>query len=146
MGSLSIKVGEEMKKIIILKWDSMILGITSIIYGLTLYVNPDILKTYQLYQIIDKIFDNHSVSIAFMVLGTIKLIGVIRNSRLLKRVSIIGLTAFWSIFSVSFMMTPPTNTVWIYVFNSYEYVQQDGNGVNNYHTDIDGDLENGTKN
>ena len=38
------------------------------------------------------------------------------------------------------------NTVWIYVFNSYEYVQQDGSGVNNYHTDIDGDLENGTKN
>ena len=114
MGSLSIKVGEEMKKIIILKWDSIILGITSIVYGLTLYINPDILKTYQLYQIIDKIFDNHSVSIAFMVLGTIKLIGVIRNSRLLKRVSIIGLTAFWSIFSVSFMMTPPTNTVWIF--------------------------------
>ena len=114
MGSLSIKVGEEMKKIIILKWDSIILGITSIVYGLTLYINSDILKTYQLYQIIDKIFDNHSVSIAFMVLGTIKLIGVIRNSRLLKRVSIIGLTAFWSIFSVSFMMTPPTNTVWIF--------------------------------
>ena len=114
MGFFVYKVGEEMKKIIILKWDSIILGITSIVYGLTLYVNPDILKTNQLYQIIDKIFDNHSVSIAFMVLGTIKLIGVIRNSRLLKRVSIIGLTAFWSIFSVSFMITPPTNTVWIF--------------------------------
>ena len=103
-----------MKKIIILKWDSMILGITSIIYGLTLYVNPDILKTYQLYQIIDKIFDNHSVTVAFVVLGAIKLIGVVINSKPLKRISIIGLTAFWSIFSVSFMMTPPTNTVWIF--------------------------------
>ena len=103
-----------MKKIIILKWDSIILGITSIVYGLTLYINPDILKTYQLYQIIDKIFDNHSISIAFVVLGATKLIGVIKNSRPLKRISVIGLTAFWSIFSVSFMMTPPTNTVWIF--------------------------------
>ena len=103
-----------MKKIIILKWDSMILGITSIVYGLTLYVNPDILKTYQLYQIIDKIFDNHSVTVAFVVLGAIKLIGVVINSKPLKRISIIGLTAFWSIYSVSFMMTPPTNTVWIF--------------------------------
>lgn len=103
-----------MKKIIILKWDSMILGITSIIYGLTLYVNLDILKTYQLYQIIDKIFDNHSVAVAFVVLGSIELIGVVINSKPLKRISIIGLTAFWSIFSVSFMMTPPTNTVWIF--------------------------------
>ena len=114
MGFFVYKVGEEMKKIIILKWDSIILGITSIVYGLTLYINPDILKTYQLYQIIDKIFDNHSISIAFMVLGSIKLIGVIKNSRPLKRISVIGLTAFWSIFSVSFMMTPPTNTVWIF--------------------------------
>ena len=114
MGFFVYKVGEEMKKIIILKWDSIILGITSIVYGLTLYINSDILKTYQLYQIIDKIFDNHSISIAFMVLGSIKLIGVIKNSRPLKRISVIGLTAFWSIFSVSFMMTPPTNTVWIF--------------------------------
>lgn len=103
-----------MKKIIILKWDSIVLGITSIIYGLTLYLNPDILKTYQLYQIIDKIFDNHYVAVAFVVLGAIKLIGVVKNSKPLKRISIIGLTAFWSIFAVSFMMTPPTNTIWIF--------------------------------
>ena len=103
-----------MKKIIILKWYSIVLGITSIVYGLTLYLNPGILKTYQLYQIIDEIFDNHSVALAFVVLGAIKLIGVVINSKPLKRISIIGLTAFWSIFSVSFMMTTPTNTVWIF--------------------------------
>ena len=103
-----------MKKIIILKWDSIVLGITSIVYGLTLYLNPGILKRYQLYQIIDKIFDIHSVAVAFVVLGAIKLIGVVINSKQLKRISIIWLTAFWSIFSVSFMMTPPTNTVWIF--------------------------------
>ena len=103
-----------MKKIIILKWDSIVLGITSIIYGLTLYLNTDILKRYQLYQIIDEIFDIHYVALAFVVLGAIKLIGIVKSSKPLKRISIIGLTAFWSIFSVSFMMTPTTNTVWIF--------------------------------
>ena len=103
-----------MKKIIILKWDSIVLGITSIVYGLTLYLNPGILKRYQLYQIIDEIFGIHYVALAFVVLGAIKLIGVVKSSKSLKRISIIGLTAFWSIFSVSFMMTPPTNTVWIF--------------------------------
>lgn len=103
-----------MKKIIILKWDSIVLGITSIVYGLTLYLNPGILKKYQLYQIIDEIFDNNFVALVFVVLGAIKLIGVVKSSKPLKRISIIGLTAFWSIFSVSFMMTPPTNTVWIF--------------------------------
>lgn len=53
---------------------------------------------------------------------------------------------WFAIWLITFIALVTTNTVWIYVFNSYEYVQQDGNGVNNYHTDIDGDLENGTKN
>ena len=79
MGFFAWKEGKEMNKIIILKWDSIILGFTSIVYGLTLYLNPDILKTYQLYQIIDEIFDNHYVALAFVVLGAIKLIGVVKN-------------------------------------------------------------------
>lgn len=39
-----------------------------------------------------------------------------------------------------------TNGIWIYVFNSYEYVYQDGTGENYYNNEIDGDVENGTAN
>lgn len=39
-----------------------------------------------------------------------------------------------------------TNSYWIYVFNSYEYVTQDGEGYNYYNSEIDGDVENGTEN
>ena len=39
-----------------------------------------------------------------------------------------------------------TNTYWIYVFNSYEYVSQDGEGYNYYNSDIEGDITNGPKN
>ena len=37
-----------------------------------------------------------------------------------------------------------TNTYWIYVLNSYEYIYQDGEGQNNYNSNIDGDVENVT--
>lgn len=37
-----------------------------------------------------------------------------------------------------------TNIYWIYVFNSYEYVSQDGEGFNYYNSDVEGDIENGT--
>lgn len=37
-----------------------------------------------------------------------------------------------------------TNFFWIYTFNSYEYVYQDGAGENYYNNEIDGDVENGT--
>lgn len=39
-----------------------------------------------------------------------------------------------------------TNGIWIYVFNSYEYVYQDGTGENYYNNEIDGDVGNGTAN
>ena len=35
-----------------------------------------------------------------------------------------------------------TNAAWLYVFNSYEYVYQDGTGQNNYNNDVDGNVEN----
>lgn len=37
-----------------------------------------------------------------------------------------------------------TNAAWLYVFNSYEYVYQDGTGQNNYNNDVDGNVENVT--
>lgn len=37
-----------------------------------------------------------------------------------------------------------TNAYWIYTFNSYEYVYQDGEGQNNYNSNIGGDVDNVT--
>ena len=39
-----------------------------------------------------------------------------------------------------------TNVYWIYVFNSYEYVSQDGEGFNYYNSDVEGDITNGSEN
>lgn len=37
-----------------------------------------------------------------------------------------------------------TNGIWIYVFNSYEYVYQDSEGMNNINTGDQGDVIDGT--
>lgn len=39
-----------------------------------------------------------------------------------------------------------TNAYWIYVFNSYEYVSQDGSGVNTINTGNQEDISIGTEN
>lgn len=103
-----------MKKVVILKWDSIVLGFTSIIYGLTLFINGDILTKYDLYRIIDEFFSHHVIGVIFIGLGLLKIIGVWKNILFLKKLALIGLVGFWSMFSVSFMLTPPTNTVWIF--------------------------------
>lgn len=45
---------------------------------------------------------------------------------------------------ITFVALIFTNAAWIYVFNSYEYVYQDGQGQNNYNNNIDGNVENVT--
>lgn len=39
-----------------------------------------------------------------------------------------------------------TNIYWIYQWNSYDYVSQDGHGYNYYNSDVEGDIANGTEN
>lgn len=38
-----------------------------------------------------------------------------------------------------------TNSIWIYVFQSYDYVSQDGEGYNYYNREVGGDVNNGTE-
>ena len=39
-----------------------------------------------------------------------------------------------------------TNIYWIYQWNSYDYVSQDGEGYNYYNADVEGDITNGSEN
>ena len=39
-----------------------------------------------------------------------------------------------------------TNAYWIYQWNSYDYVSQDGDGYNYYNSDVEGDINNGPEN
>lgn len=47
---------------------------------------------------------------------------------------------------ITFMALVGTNALWIYVFNSYEYVSQDGSGVNTINTGEQEDMSIGTEN
>ena len=47
---------------------------------------------------------------------------------------------------ITLMSLIGTNAYWIYVFNSYEYVSQDGSGVNTINTGEQEDMSIGTEN
>lgn len=47
---------------------------------------------------------------------------------------------------ITLMALIGTNAYWIYVFNSYEYVSQDGSGVNTINTGEQEDMSIGTEN
>ena len=105
-----------MWQLIVLKWDSFVLSVGSILYGLQLYMYPSILQNYKVYDIIDEMFDHKSIGLLFMVAGLMKLIGILLNSPRLKFLSVRALIFLWLLFMVSFLITPPVNTIWIMAF------------------------------
>lgn len=104
----------QMKNIIILKWDSLVLSIVSVLYGSMLLIYPQILQGYRVYDLIDDIFDNYFIGTVFIILGCLKLLGIWLNNKKIKHTSLILLATVWSVFSVSFLITPPPNTVWTF--------------------------------
>lgn len=48
-------------------------------------------------------------------------------------------------FVVTLVALVGTNIYWIYQWNSYDYVSQDGEGYNYYNSDIEGDITNGAE-
>ena len=105
-----------MWQLIVLKWDSFVLAIGSVLYGLQLYLFPGILQTFKVYDIIDEMFDHKSIGLLFIVAGIMKLVGIVLNSPRLKFLSVRALIFLWLMFMVSFILTPPVNTIWIMAF------------------------------
>lgn len=95
------------------KWDSLLLSFTTILYAFQIVMFPHILERYQVYQIIDEYFNRFEIAAIFLILATLKLIGVFTNNTKIRRFSLVGLASFWMLFSVSFLFSSPPNTMWI---------------------------------
>lgn len=55
------------------------------------------------------------------------------------------LRALWVIIFLLLAALVGTNMAWLYVFQSYDYVSQDGDGVNYFDSRTEGDVYNGTE-
>lgn len=98
-------------RILILKWYSIGLSFVSIAYGFILFKYPSIVQSYEVYQKIDNFFDHKLLSLAFIILGVMKLLGVIVNNKMLKRISLSLLLGLWLVLGTSFLFSDLPNTV-----------------------------------
>lgn len=107
------RIKKSIFRIIDIKWNGLCLSFMAILYGFTIFMRPEILETYKVYAMIREITDNHKIGIIFIILGIGKLIGIIKNNKKIKKFSVQGLLFLWLLFTISFFITPPPNTVWI---------------------------------
>ena len=102
-----------MRKIIVLKWDSLVLSVASVLYGMQLFLHPAILQEYRVYQLVDDLFDYRAISAVFVTLGCLKIIVISINNKKLRHTVLVLLTFFWTLFGVSFVLSAPPNTIGI---------------------------------
>lgn len=56
------------------------------------------------------------------------------------------LKTMWIVIVLLIILLVGTNMAWLYVFQSYDYVTQDGEGYNYYNHEVEGDVFNGAEN
>lgn len=55
------------------------------------------------------------------------------------------LKTMWMVIVLLIILLVGTNMAWLYVFQSYDYVSQDGEGYNYYNRQVGGDVNNGAE-
>lgn len=100
-------------RILVLKWHSIGLSFMSIAYGFIIFKYPSIMQNYEAYQKIDNFFDYRLLSLALIILGIMKLLGVIINNKMLRRISLSLLLGLWLILGTSFSFGDIPNTITI---------------------------------
>lgn len=98
-------------RILILRWHSIGLSFVSIAYGFIIFKYPSIMQNYEAYQKIDNFLDYKLLSLAFIVLGIMKLLGVIINNKTLRIISLSLLLGLWLILGTSFSFGDIPNAV-----------------------------------
>lgn len=98
------------------------------IYGVWISVQPSILRNYDVYNLISSIVEPYQIGGLFIVIATIIFMSYWLNQRKLLFIAAMSLLVIWSVFTVSFVISPPPNTVWLlsatWTYFSFELVRR----------------------
>lgn len=100
-----------MKNLILLKADSLLLSVVSIVYGIQLISSPEIFGQYQVYELLATFANATMVGVPFLTVGLLKGFGVFTDNKLIKKYSLITLTLLWTILWVLFAIANVNNTI-----------------------------------
>lgn len=89
------------------------LVVSTFLYGVWMFSFSSIMGTFKVYDFITPFVNNYQVGSIFMLLSIIMMLSFkFRKRSLFLFMCLISL-AIWSMFTVSFLMSPPPNTIWI---------------------------------
>lgn len=86
----------------------------SFLYGLWLILFPGILNTYRVYSLINQVITHWQVGSIFVLLSLVTIFSFRFGHRMALLYTSVLLQMVWTMFAVSFLLSPPPNTVWIF--------------------------------
>jgi len=101
-----------MKNLLILKYDSFAVSLLSIIYGINIIIFPQLLDTGETYEILSTILSSITFGSIFIILGSLKIIGIFKNMPKLRAFAISGLISVWMLFFICVAFSGIVNSVW----------------------------------
>lgn len=98
------------------KVDVLIYPITivSFIYGVWISIFPDVLTSFKVYSLVSPLINYWQVGVLFLFLPLLMFVAYKARQRDVLFVASNILFVLWSVFAVSFLLSPPPNTVWIF--------------------------------
>lgn len=117
----------------VLKWEKLRVliypfAIPTFLYGLWITMFPSILEIYDVYNLINSFVASWEIGSFFMTLGVLAFIFFKTKARKLLIIVSIIILMLWTMFAVSFISTPPPNTIWIFSatmsYISYSFVRR----------------------
>ena len=117
----------------VLKWEKLKVliypvAIPTFLYGLWITMFPSILETYQVYALINSFVQSWEIGSLFMASGVLAFIFFYTKTKRLLMITGIIILMLWTMFAVSFVTTPPPNTVWLFAatmsYISYSFVRR----------------------
>lgn len=103
-----------MKERLIINKSTFKVALISLFYGLWLMFNQNILSKYLLYELMKDYISPFAISSIFIMIGTISILSISFNAKSIKNISSILITMLWSTWTISFFITPPPNSVWVF--------------------------------
>lgn len=88
--------------------------IVTFMYGVWISIFPSILSNYKVYSLIDPLVNNWQVGVLFLFLPILMFVAYRAGQRDVLFVASNLLFVLWSVFAVSFLLSPPPNTVWLF--------------------------------
>lgn len=104
------------------------IALFAFIYGVWISVQPSILRNYDVYNLISSIVEPYQIGGLFIAIATVIFMSYWLNQRKLLFIAAMSLLVIWSVFTVSFVISPPPNTVWLlsatWTYFSFELVRR----------------------